>query len=340
MLGTLPAAPTARLARKGPHVKLLHTKIWRPQLDPIRKRIEERGLPVELVPLGSGPGDALLVGWSMSDDELHEAEEAGVRWAQVLTVGLEDVITPAVAASPITITTVAGLATTAMAEFVFARILEHAKKLPHLDDLQSRHEWDQMQMLGSLRGATLTVVGLGPVGRRVAEVGRAFGMHLIGVRRHPEHGPGPCDEVVAATDLPDVLGRSDYVVVAAPQTPETVGLFDERALAAMREGSLLVNIGRGPLIDEQALVAALRSGRFRAALDVFDEEPIPEESPLWDTPGLRISPHCAAINPSLFDESADIAIDNIQRFLADEPLRNVVDKEAGYPVGEQRLPTP
>lgn len=321
-------------------MKLLHTRIWRRMLDPIVDRIEDRSLPVELAPLGSGSGEALLVGWSLSDEELHEAEDAGVRWTQILSVGLEEVISPAVAASPLVFTSIGGLATGPMTEFVFARILEHAKALRQLDRLQAAHEWGQMQVLGSLRNATLAVIGLGPIGQTVAEVGRAFGMNVVGVRRRPEQGPGPCHEVFGTADLAGVLSRSDYVVLAAPQIPETIGLIDQQMLDSLKDGALLVNIGRGPLIEEDALLRSLPSGRFEAALDVFNEEPLPESSPLWDVPGLRISPHCAAITPSLFDEVADIAVDNIERFLTRQPLRNVLDKQAGYPLAEQALSGP
>lgn len=315
-------------------MRMLHTRIWDGLLGPIEAAIARRDLPVELAPLGSGPGDALLVAWSLSDEELAEAERAGVRWVQVLTVGLEDVLTPAVVASPVTVTTVGGVAARAIAELVLARILEHAKQLPHLATLQDARRWRSMLRLEALHDATLAVVGLGPVGRRIARIGRAFDMHLVAVRRRPEQGPGPCDEVAAPDDLRDVVSRSDYVVLAAPQTHDTVGLVDDAVLRAVKPGALLVNVARGPLIDEDALLRQLPEGRFRAALDVFREEPLPEDSPLWTAPGLRASPHCASVTPGLFDELADIAVTNIERFVAGGQLENVVDKHAGYPSGD------
>lgn len=312
-------------------MKLLHTRVPKRILDPIMERTAQRGLPVELSPLGSGAGDALLAGFSLSVEEAAAAEEAGVRWVQVTTVGLEDVLDTPLAGSSIALTTVGGLATGPIAEFAFARILEHAKDLPRLRRLQGKRSWE-MVSLGELRGSTLTVVGLGPVGQRVAEVGKAFGMHLVGVRRRPAAGAGPCDEVVAPDALTEVLPRTDYLVVAAPQTPATVGMVGRVELGAMKPGALLVNVARGPLVDQEALAEAVGAGRVRAALDVFDEEPLPADSPLWDLSGLAVSPHCASITPTLFGELADIVVANLERFLAGEPLENLVDKESGYPV--------
>lgn len=311
-------------------MKVLHTPIWRRLLGPIEDRIREVGLDVELVPLGSGPGTVLLAGGSLSEEDFALAREAGVEWVQMLTVGMEDV-TPAIAGTPVVLTTVGGVGVDAIAEFVFARILEDAKELRRLAELQSARAWE-MPVLGELAGATITVVGLGPIGERVAELGRAFRMHVVGVRRRPEVGSTWCDEVAGPDELREILPRTDVLVIAAPQTPDTEGLLGSEALDAIQEGALVVNVGRGPLVDEDALLDALRAGRVRAALDVFGEEPLPEDSPLWDAPGLAASPHCASITPGLFAQLADIAVENLRRHLAGEPLENVVDKDAWYPV--------
>lgn len=315
-------------------MKLLHTRIRSRLLDPIRTRVDALGLPVEFAPLGSGPGDALFAGESLSAEQFAAAQEAGVRWIQMLTVGLEDVLSPDIADSDVVVTTVGGVAVGPIAEFALARMLEHAKGLQGLADLQARHAWD-MPFLERLETKTLTVVGLGPIGERVAELGRAFRMHVIGVRRRPQVGSPSCDEVVGPDDLVDVLGRTDYLVIAAPQTPATEGLIGDAALRALKDGAFLVNVGRGRIVDEDALLEALGQGRLRAALDVVREEPLPDDSPLWSAPGLAVSPHCASLTPAIFDDLAGIAVDNLARFLRGEEMLNVADKVAGYPVRAQ-----
>lgn len=315
-------------------MKLLHTRIRSRLLDPIRARIDELGLPVELAALGSGPGDALFAGESLSTEQFALAQDAGVRWVQMLTVGLEETLSPDVTDSPVVVTTVGGVAVGPIAEFALARMLEHAKDLPGLADLQARHAWE-MPFLERLESKTLTVLGLGPIGERVAELGRALRMHVIGVRRRPQVGSESCHEVVGPDDLVDVLPRTDYLVIAAPQTPATEGLVGRAALDALKDGAFLVNVGRGRLVDEDALLGAVRQGRLRAALDVVREEPLPPDSPLWSTPGLAVSPHCASLTPALFDDLAGIAVDNLARFLRGDELRNVADKAAGYPVRAQ-----
>ena len=157
-------------------------------------------------------------------------------------------------------------------------------------------------------------------------------MRVIGVRRRPEAGVGPCDEIVGPEALRDVIARADYVVLAPALTPQTRGLVGAAELAAVSDGALLVNVGRGDLIDEEALLAATADGRFVAALDVCATEPLPADDPLWDRDAIRISPHCSALTPSLFDGLVDFVADNVQRFQDGRPLRSVVDKVSGYPL--------
>lgn len=312
-------------------MRVLHTKITRRVMEPLAGLLEGRGLAVEFAALGDGTGDALLAGAVLTEDEFLTAEKAGVRWAQILSIGLERVLTPALVDSHVMLTSVSGLGAVEMAEFVFARILEQAKKLRELAEMQRDHTWKTV-WLGALKGATLTIVGLGPIGTAAAALGRAHRMHLIGVRRRPESGPGPCDEVVGPGALLDVVGRTDYLVLAPPLTDDTRGMIGARELAAMKAGAFLVNVGRGDLIDQPALLDALGEGRIAAALDVFETEPLPEDSLVWDTAALAVSPHCSSLTPALFTEMAEIVADNIERFARGEPLRHVVDKRAGYPL--------
>lgn len=314
-------------------MRVLHTQISKRFHGALTSRLARFEDPVELAPLGAGPGEALLIGNTLTEDEFREAVGAGVRWVQSLMAGVEDLLIPPLVESDVVFTSGGGTSAAPMAEFVFARILERAKRLRTLAELQAAREW-KPTWLGELAGRTLTVVGLGPIGRRVAELGRAFGMHVIGVRRRPEAGPGPCHEVVGTKALPSVLGRTDYLVLAPALTPETRGMIGAVELAAMKPGSLLVNVGRGELVDERSLLAALGTGSIEAALDVFAEEPLPAGSPLWEAPGLAVSPHSSALGDTLLEGLADLVADNIDRFRRGAPLRNVVDKASGYPLPE------
>jgi phosphoglycerate dehydrogenase-like enzyme len=288
------------------------------------------GLPVTLLDVDAGPADALIVAQDATEDVRHGLR-AGVRWIQSVATGVETVLVPGVVESDIVVTNSAGTTAGPVAEFTFARILEHAKRLPYIAARQREHAWDRF-FHNSLEGATLAVVGLGPIGRRVASLAKAFDMDVIGVRRRPEAGPGPCDEVYGADQLPEVMARSDYVVLLAAVTPETRGLLDRRALEAAKEGSFIENVGRAELVDHDALIEAATAGRVSAALDVVPEEPLPPESPLWDTPGIAISSHIAVWTPVLINAIVDLVDDNIRRFIEGRALLNVVDKTLGYPL--------
>src|SRR5262245_4281017 len=192
------------------------------------------GLPVQLLDVDAGPADALIVAQDATDDVQHGLR-AGVGWIQSVATGVETVLVPEVVDSDIVVTNSAGATAGPVAEFAFARILEHAKRLPYIAERQREHAWDRF-FHDSLEGATITVVGLGPIGRRVASLAKAFDMHVVGVRRRPEAGPGPCDEVVGPDQLGDAMSRSEYVVLLAAVTADSRGLVDRRVLEAAKEG--------------------------------------------------------------------------------------------------------
>jgi phosphoglycerate dehydrogenase-like enzyme len=205
---------------------------------------------------------------------------------------------------------------------VYKRLDEHAEQ-------QRAHVW-QEAMGALLQGRTAVIVGLGAIGTAVATRLRAFGVHVIGVRRTPGVA-SDVDELVGPDQLHATLGRAHIVVVAAPGTAANENMFDATAFAAMRSGSLFVNVARGLLVDEDALVDALRSGHLRAAaIDVAREEPLPSDSPLWDTPNLAISPHSSASAERYLERVGELFYDNLARYVAGEELRNVVDLTHGY----------
>lgn len=280
--------------------------------------------------VGEAPAEAIVVGGWLAADDLRAGLDAGVRWVQTCTTGVDHVLTPEVVASDVVVTNSAGATAPPVAELVFARMLEHAKELRRMWAQQARHEWAQ-GWLASLAGATLVVVGLGPVGTRVAALGKAFGMRVVGVRRRVGAGSGPCDEVVGTDHLAAAAAKADFLVVAAALTDATRQLIGAHVLDAMKEGSLLVNVSRGELVDHDALVDTLARRDLHAALDVFPQEPLPPESPLWDVPNIAISPHNGALTPPLIGSLVQLIAENVRRFVAGEPLQHIVDKTVGYP---------
>jgi phosphoglycerate dehydrogenase-like enzyme len=232
----------------------------------------------------------------------------------------------------VTITNAAGVAAAPIAEFAISRLLSVWKRLPEIDDEQAQREW-KPKFGRTVEGLILGVIGLGAIGTAVAQRARGFGIYLIGTRRSYKEGQDhpAVDELHGTADLHEVLARCDAVVVSAPGTAETENLFDAAAFAAMKPGALFCNVGRGSLVDEPALIAALESGHLGAAiLDVTREEPLPADDPLWSAPNILISPHCSAAQDRYTETLLALFADNLERFSRAEPLRNVVDRAAGY----------
>lgn len=217
----------------------------------------------------------------------------------------------------------------AMAESVAGMILAHYKQYADLWACQQRVQWAPRH-LTELRGRTIGIVGLGDLGGATARLLRAFGVRVLGLRRHARPAPD-VDHVYGPEDLDTFLHQLDVLVLAAPLTRETAGLIGAAQLAALPRGALLVNVGRGPLLDEAALLDALRSGHLGgAALDVFETEPLPSDSPLWTLPNVFVSPHCADNTPESEQRGLEVFLDNLARYRRGAPLRNVVDRALGY----------
>jgi phosphoglycerate dehydrogenase-like enzyme len=228
------------------------------------------------------------------------------------------------------VTNASGVASAGVAEFVIGRLLAVWKRFREAERHQEAHEY--VPTYGrTFAGSTLGIVGLGHIGGAVAERARAFGVRVLGLRRSAEAaaGAGPADELLGPEGLHELLARSDAVVLCAPESPETFHLIDAAALAAMRPGSVLVNVARGSLVDEAALVAALTTGHVAAAvLDVFEREPLPPESPLWDLPNVYVSAHSCVSTDRYLDDVFDLFVENAARYLRGEALRNRVDMAA------------
>jgi len=211
--------------------------------------------------------------------------------------------------------------------------LSLARSIPNASASVKSGKWEKKKFMGNeLRAKTLGVIGLGSIGRRVAQMASALGMHVIAVREHVEKGrPEGVDAVFPPSALDEMLIQSDYVVLAAPLIASTQGLINADRLAVMKPDACLINVGRGAQVNESALVEALRARRIAgAALDVFAHEPLPADSPLWSVENLLITPHTAGLTEKLWQRHYELFSDNLRRYLARQPLRFVVDKQKGY----------
>jgi phosphoglycerate dehydrogenase-like enzyme len=232
----------------------------------------------------------------------------------------------------VTVTTSSGVHAGPLAEFAILGMLYFAKEVPRLLTDQRNRHWPAGQTpVGELRGRTLLLVGVGAIGTETARLASAFGMHVIAVKRSLEGGLPHVDELHPVSELRALVGRADAIVVTLPATGATRGLLDAETLAAVKPGAVLVNVGRGAVIDEDALIERLRDGTLGgAALDVFAEEPLPGDSPLWGLDNVLVSPHGVALVDAEEPRIVDLFIENLRRHRAGEPLRNALDPEVLY----------
>ncbi|MCC7105156.1 MAG: D-2-hydroxyacid dehydrogenase [Chloroflexi bacterium] len=253
-----------------------------------------------------------------------------LRWVQVAAAGVDALVFPALVESDVALTNARGLYSDAIAEFALALILAHAKRLPDYWSQQRQGVWRSLES-HDLLDRTLGIVGFGHIGRAVARRARPFGMRVIGLRSTASAGDQDADEVLGRDRLDDLLAASDYVALTLPLTAGTRGLIGAPELALMRPSAVLINLGRGGLVDEAALDQALRAGRLAgAAFDVFAEEPLPLSSPLWDAPNFVVTPHVAGDAERWRQTTVALFLENLQRFVKGEPLENLVDKARGY----------
>ena len=288
--------------------------------------------------------EVLLRGWLSSDafDRLV-ARAPRLNWVHSASAGVERALTPAARERGLVITNARGVFSRPIAEYVLMMILAVSRRLPGLLELQRERTWQPLEGV-ELRDVTVGIVGLGSIGRAVGALATAFGCRVVAVRRRADAGSAPpadeesrsfgevlLDRVGGPELLPDLLRESDFVVLAAPLTPETQNMMDATALAAMKPGAWLINIARGGLVDERALLSALRDGRIGGAvLDTFRDEPLQPSSPFYDLPNVIVTPHTSWSSSRVLDRSVELFCDNLRRYAAGEPLLNVVDPAAGY----------
>jgi phosphoglycerate dehydrogenase-like enzyme len=254
-----------------------------------------------------------------------------LRWVQGTSAGIgERLRRTGLIDSDLLLTTAAGVHASPLAEFVILALLYFYRDVPRLQRMQRAHHWERYTNR-ELAGRRALVVGLGSVGRAVAQRLAAQGLEVWGARRTSGPPPEGVRRVLPLSDLTSVLGQIDALILACPLTPETEGLIGAAELAAMPEGALLINVARGRVVDEAALVDALRDGRLGgAALDVTEVEPLPEDSPLWDLPNVLISPHSASTVEAENSRIVDIFLANLERYLDGLPLINQFDRTRGY----------
>jgi phosphoglycerate dehydrogenase-like enzyme len=261
-----------------------------------------------------------------------------LRWVQSPAVGVGGLMFPELLASGVVLTSARGIRARAMAEHILGAAIALARKLPAAIRAQAAHRWAQDELEGpsidvrTLHGQRMGIVGLGAIGRELVGIAGPFGFRITAIRRRAaEPPPLGVDAVWPPERLHDLLAVSDVVVLAAPHTPETKRLIGRRELDRIKPGAFLINVARGKLIDDDAVVEALRDGRLGgAALDVFTEEPLPSSSPYWDLPNVIVTPHTSGAVRDYWTPLVALFSDNLRRFDRGEPLLNVVDKVAGY----------
>ena len=253
-----------------------------------------------------------------------------LKWIHVIGAGVESLMPLDWIHPGVTLTNNSGVHVKKVYEFGLMSLLMINARVPQIFSQQARGEWKQ-QFTGSPRGKTLLVVGLGDMGGAMAKAGRTLGMRVLGIRRSAKPHP-QAEKVHALRDLHRLLPKADVVVVATPLTPDTKHAIGGKELSLMKKGAGLINIGRGPVLDQAAVESSLRSGQLSGAiLDVFDPEPLSPSSPLWDLPNVFLSAHSSVSVDRYMDDVFDLFFDNVKRFRAGEPLRNVVDmKSLGF----------
>jgi len=264
--------------------------------------------------------DAIL-NWTGTRELLQQVWRMAprVRWVHSRAAGLDDLLFPELVESPAALTNAQGVFSEILAEFVIGAVLFFAKEFRRMVRSQQAGVWDQFDTV-QVAGQTMEVIGFGDIGRAAARRAEALGMQVMVLRRSStiEHRR-------------ELLARSDYIVLSAPLTPETRGIVGEAELRAMKRTAVLINVGRGPLVDEAALIPALREGRIGgAALDVFDQEPLPAGHPFYAMDNVLLSPHAADHTPDWKQRAMQMFLDNFERYRKGEPLQNVVDKRRGY----------
>jgi len=294
---------------------------------------DENSVAVRAMPTEDDVKDAdAIVGWELPSPLLQAANR--LRWMHAAGAGVERYDLGQIAARGVMLTNSSGVSAPNMAEHVLGMMIALTRRFPRLLRAQIQREWrDEAthREVAELQGQTVLIVGIGEVGRAVAQRAAAFGMRVNGLRRRSDAPPAGFDQIFAIGDFHAAVADADHVVVTLPNTPRSRGLFDAAAFAAMKPGAAIYNVGRGQVIDTSALIVALESGHLGGAgLDVTDPEPLPVDSPLWEMENVLITAHTSGATPRYWERQANLIAENIRRIQHGELPCNLVDLEAGY----------
>jgi phosphoglycerate dehydrogenase-like enzyme len=280
-------------------------------------------------------GTDVFIGWSLRPQQFVAAKQ--LRWIHSPAAAVHQLMFPELIQSSVIVTNSTGIHGPVVAEHAIAVLLALAKRLPQAMQYQAKKSWSQDQLWHErprpreVADSLVAVIGMGSIGREFTARAKALGMKVIAVREKPTKGTDGADEVCGPAQLEQVLPRADYVLLCTPVTPATTAIINGPRLKLMKPDAYLINVGRGPLVDEAALLEALRDRQIAgAALDVFNEEPLPAASPFWTLDNVLITPHTAAVTERLWERHYRLIAENMHRFLAGQPLLNEVDKTRGY----------
>lgn len=275
-------------------------------------------------------GAEVLVSW-WSNFNPTLASHPDLRWIHTLTAGIDGFLLPRVLEGQVLLSNSRGIHGIPMAEHVFAMMLSFSRRLRDYSLQQQQAVWERGPSPGELYGKTLGIVGLGSIGSELARRASAFGMRVVAVKKNPSHPLEGVTRVMGLAGLDMLLRESDFVALILPLTPETQGLIGQRELALMKSDAVLINVARGEVVEETALVQALQEGTIAgAALDVFEQEPLPQDSPLWVLPNCLVTPHVAAASPMYLNRALDLFCRNLEAYRQGRPLPTQVDPGRGY----------
>lgn len=303
-----------------------------PQLEMLRDIPHVAGSTLEAFEKAA-PEAEVILNWSGPRPLLRSVFLAcpRLRWVHSRSAGLDKTLFPELIESPIPLTNGTGVFSQSLGEFVLAAVLYFAKDFPRMLRNQRAKRWEPFDV-DEIAFQTAGIVGYGDIGRAAARRLRSMGMKVLALKRHAPASPDPfITQFYKPEEMAAMLGQCDYVVVAAPLTPETHHMISDAQFAAMKPSAIVINVGRGPVIDQAALVRALSSKRIRGAgLDVFEQEPIPAGDPIWQLDNVLISPHCADNTKDWLNDAMRFFLTQYSRFEKGEPLENIVQKHLGY----------
>lgn len=287
------------------------------------------GVPQEIA------GTEIFIGWRLQPEHFAKAEQ--LKWIHSPTAAVHQLMYPALVASSVLVSSSTGVHGPVVAEHATAVLLALAKRLPQAARYQAKGQWSQKELWQEhprpreVAGACVAVIGMGQIGREFTRRAKALGMKVLAVREDPSKGTDGADAVFGANQIEEVLPQADYVLLCPPVTSATERMIGQTRLEKMKPDAYLINVARGDLVDEPALLRALQERRIAgAALDVFEKEPLASSSPFWELDNVLITPHTAAVTEKLWERHYQLIVENLKRFLSGQPLLNLVDKKRGY----------